>query len=87
MNIPLLIAIIFGFLAASIFACLLFHLFFHDWADYLEALRYIFQPNWLSLFRGEYMRDVWMSFKASLFHLLILATGILVFFFTLSCLR
>jgi hypothetical protein len=30
---------------------------------FLEALRYWFQPGWLSFLRGEFMADQWAQFK------------------------
>lgn len=36
---------------------------FGDWGGFLEALRYWFQPQWLSLFRGEFWEDTKSEFK------------------------
>ena len=34
-------------------------MFYGSWGDFLEALRYLYQPGWLSLLRGEYDKDSW----------------------------
>jgi hypothetical protein len=36
---------------------------FDGWGGFLEALRYWFQPGWLSLLRGEWVEDQWAQFK------------------------
>ena len=41
----------------------LFRLFFKDATDFLECVRYYFQPDILSVFRGEWLEDWWGSTK------------------------
>lgn len=36
---------------------------FGDWDGFLEALRYSYQPGWLSFLRGEFGEDVKAEFK------------------------
>ena len=36
---------------------------FGDWDGFLEALRYSYQPGWLSFLRGEFGEDVKSEFK------------------------
>ena len=38
-------------------------LFFNGWHDFLESLRYLYQPTWLSVLRGEFHEDNWASLK------------------------
>jgi hypothetical protein len=49
---------------------LLGRLFFDDWADFLECVRFWFTPDWISLFRGEWGEDRWDTFKLAIFLLL-----------------
>lgn len=53
-------------------------LIFDGFDDFLESLRYLFQPDWLSALRGEWTEDGWQSMKFLLWVLLSLAfaTGI-----------
>jgi hypothetical protein len=37
--------------------------FFGGWRGFLEALRYKFQPGWLSAVRGEFWEDTKAEFK------------------------
>jgi hypothetical protein len=38
-------------------------LFFDGWDDFLDTLRFIYQPQWLSALRGEWHEDNWGSVK------------------------
>lgn len=62
------------FLGASFAAIPLYigiaQIFFDGWDDFLDSLRYIYQPQWLSLLRGEWYEDQWASIKF-LFYLLV----------------
>lgn len=46
--------------------------FFSDWQDFLENLRLLYQPFWLSAFRREFNEDIWAEIKL-FFYLLICA--------------
>lgn len=54
-------------------AAALFRLFFKDLPDFIECLRFYFQPNIISLFRGEWEQDWWASLKLGVW--LTLAVG------------
>jgi hypothetical protein len=49
--------------AGVIMAALLFRLFFKGFSDFIECLRFYFQPNIISLFRGELVDDFWGSLR------------------------
>src|SRR3954463_12953935 len=49
--------------AGVIIAALLFRLFFKGFSDFIECLRFYFQPNIISLFRGELVDDFWGSLR------------------------
>ena len=38
-------------------------LFWNCWSDFLDALRYWYQPLWLSIFIREWTDDYWESIK------------------------
>ena len=40
-----------------------FRLFFSSGRDFVEAIRFYFQPDLISAFRGEWMEDKWASAK------------------------
>jgi hypothetical protein len=44
-------------------AAALFRLFFKDFADFIDCLRYWFQPDIISMFRGEWQQDMWATLK------------------------
>ncbi len=48
--------------------------FFGTWDDFLDGLRFLFTPNWLSLLRGESVSDFYATLKMVLF-LLLCAAG------------
>ena len=52
---------------------------FGSWDDFLDALRYWFQPNWLSALRGEFGDDFYASLKMFFFLLLCGGSTFLVF--------
>lgn len=55
----------------------LFLIFFHDFEDFDESLRYTLTPDIISLFRGEYWKDQFSELKLSMFILsCIIATAI-----------
>ena len=41
--------------------------FYKSWADFTDALRYLFQPGWLSAARGEFNEDFWETLKFYLY--------------------
>lgn len=43
------------------------YVLFDDWRDFLESLRFIYQPAWLSALRGEFYDDQWGSVKFLVF--------------------
>src|SRR3954471_13815591 len=49
--------------AGVIMAALLFRLFFQGLSDFIECLRFYFQPNIISLFRGELVDGFWGSLR------------------------
>ncbi len=57
-----------------------FRLFFADSEEYSEAWRYAWTPNLLSLFRGEYVEDIWAEFKLGIYHSAGILTGVAVYF-------
>ena len=40
---------------------------FDSWDDFLNSLRYWFQPDWLSLLRGEFADDFFATLKMIIF--------------------
>lgn len=40
-----------------------FTVFFRDWEDFLTAVKYVFTPDIISLFNGEWAEDQWNEFK------------------------
>ena len=66
------------FLAAGagiLAAILLAPLFFRGPGDFGEAVRYSMQPDWISLFRGEWIEDQWASLKIIVWLALSFGTG------------
>jgi hypothetical protein len=47
----------------------LFNLFFDDYFDFTECLRYLTTPDFISLFRGEYWEDQWHETKVFFYFL------------------
>ena len=47
----------------AVMAVALFRLFFKDFSDFIECVRFYFQPNIISVFRGEWAEDWWGSTK------------------------
>jgi hypothetical protein len=45
---------------------------FDGWSGFLEAMRYKFQPGWLSLMRGEFWEDAKAEFKLLIWFLMTL---------------
>ena len=58
--IPILLA---GLLGGILAGRILFGIFFRNRRHFLECLRYTYQPDWLSLWRGEFWRDVGGSLR------------------------
>lgn len=36
---------------------------YQDWHDFVDSLRFLYQPSWLSLLRGEWHEDNWATLK------------------------
>ena len=71
MNLTLLIALI----VLNVPVYLFFgKSFFGGWGGFVEALRYSFTPDVISLFRGEFGEDRWQSMKLGFFVLLCVGT-------------
>ena len=66
--------------AACLTAALLFRLFFTDFQGFIECLRFYFQPDLISAFRGEWWEDKWGSAKLAFWLFLSAGVGALVFF-------
>lgn len=66
-------------IVAVVMAALLFRLFFKDFADFVECLRFYFQPDFISLFRGELLKDWWGSTKFAVWVAIPLIMGLLTF--------
>jgi hypothetical protein len=52
--------------AGVIVAALLFRLLFKGFSDFINCLRFYFQPDIISLFRGELVQDFWASLRLGL---------------------
>jgi len=55
----LIVAVCVGFAAAL----LLFRAFFSGFSDFVDCLRFYFQPDWISAFRDEWVEDKWSTMK------------------------
>jgi hypothetical protein len=62
--------------ATVMMAAALYRLFFKDFSDFVECLRYYFQPNFISLLRGEWQEDWWASLKLGVWLALSIAMGL-----------
>lgn len=62
--------------ASLLMAAALFRLFFKDLPDFIECLRFYFQPNIISLFRGEWEQDWWASLKLGVWLTLAVGMGL-----------
>jgi hypothetical protein len=62
--------------AAVLMAAALFRLFFKDFPDFVECLRFYFQPNFISWLRGEWQQDWWVSFKLGVWLALSILMGL-----------
>ncbi len=51
-------------------------MFFEDWQDFIEAIRYWLTPDIISAFKGEYWDDVFSELKLFLFFI---CCGLMVF--------
>lgn len=54
-------------------------LFFDSWDDFLDSLRLLYQPQWLSALRGEWHEDNWVSLKLLLYLIFCLACATTVY--------
>jgi hypothetical protein len=62
--------------ASLLMAAALWRLFFKDLPDFVECLRFYFQPNIISLFRGEWQQDWWASLKLGVWATIAVAMGV-----------
>jgi hypothetical protein len=62
--------------ASLLMAAALWRLFFKDLPDFVECLRFYFQPNIISLFRGEWEQDWWASLKLGVWLTLAVGMGL-----------
>jgi hypothetical protein len=73
--------IILASIVAALFSLYItFSLFFKDWDDFWECVRYYFTPDIVSAFRGEWMEDWWGSLKLGVYLLVAGASGTGTFF-------
>src|SRR5689334_5846682 len=61
--------------AGLLMAAVLFRLFFKDLPDFMECLRFYFQPNIVSVFRGEREQDWWATIKLGVWFSLAVGMG------------
>jgi hypothetical protein len=61
-------------------AALLYRLFFKDFADFVECLRFYFQPDIISAFRGELVEDWWGSTKLAVWLIVSIGMGAATYF-------
>ena len=61
-------------------AALLFKLFFDDFADFIECLKYWFLGKWISFFQGELEEYRWDTFKLVIWILLSGLCGLSAYF-------
>lgn len=66
-------------IVAVITGALLFRVFFKDFADFVECLRFYFQPDFISLLRGEFLKDLWGSTKFAVWVAIPLIMGLVTF--------
>ncbi len=52
-----------------------FTLFFTNSEEFLECLRFTFTPDFISLFRGEWLEDQWGSLKLGVWLVVGIAAG------------
>lgn len=65
--------------AAIVMASLLFRVFFSDWDDFLECVRFYFTPDLISAFRGEWLEDQVGQFKLGIYAVICIGTGVAVY--------
>jgi hypothetical protein len=65
---------------AVLMAGLLYRLFFKDFGDFVECVRFYFQPDIISMFRGELVDDWWGSTKFVVWLLISLGMGAATFY-------
>ncbi len=53
-----------------------FRLFFRGRKDFLKCIRYLYQPEWVSLCLGEFWRDVGASFRFGLWVVLTIMAAV-----------
>jgi hypothetical protein len=66
--------------AAALAAIISFKIFFDDMYDFKECLRFQFQPDWLSLWRGEWWDDKWASIKMLLWNCVWIGAGLWTYY-------
>jgi uncharacterized membrane protein len=60
-------------------AAFLFRLFFQDFTDFWECVRYWLRPDILSWFKGESVEDAWSEMKLFVWVALATGSGILAY--------
>jgi hypothetical protein len=63
-----------------VMAALLFRPFFQDFSGFGECIRYWFQPDLWSLFRGEWLEDQWAQLKLFLWVAISAVAGVAAYF-------
>jgi len=63
----------------------LWHRFFDDWDDFLECLRYWFQPDWVSLLRGEWQEDWWATLRLLIYLVCCAAIVVALYKLAVAC--
>jgi hypothetical protein len=61
-------------LVAWVLGRLLFKIIFEDWDDLWDCVAKIFTPDFLSLFRGEFLEDMKQTFKLWIFLLAVVGS-------------
>ncbi len=79
-------AIIGGVVVAVTIAALTFRMFFEDLQGFVESVKYYFQSDWISMFRGELEEDRSSTLKLVAWALLSGGCGIIIYFWLLKLL-
>lgn len=80
------VSIMGGVIVAEIVAWTSFHVFFNDMTDYYQAWRYRNKWDLFSWLDGELWEDWKAEWKLSLYHLLVMGSGLLTFILLLKAL-
>jgi hypothetical protein len=69
------VILVISIVVTVVMAGLLYRLFFKDFHDFIECMRFYFQPDIVSMFRGELLDDWWGSTKFVVWVVISLAMG------------